>query len=77
MTGKPLLLFDMDGTLIEMTDSSRHSQRVRHNVSYGSVKHRMKEIAVAHGVPPEDVDGLERMAHIWTAARAYADHNGF
>lgn len=77
MTGKPLLLFDMDGTLIKMTDHSRHSQRVRHNVSYGSVKHRMKEIAAAHGVPPEDVDGLERMAHIWNAARAYADHNGF
>ena len=77
MTGKPLLLFDMDGTLIKMTDPSRHSQRVRHNVSYGSVKHRMKEIAAAHGVPYEDVASLERMAHIWNAARAYADHNGF
>jgi len=77
VTGKPLLLFDMDGTLIKMTDASRHSQRIRHNVSYGSVKHRMKEIAAAHGVPYEDVSNLERMAHIWNAARAYADHNGF
>jgi len=77
MTGKPLLLFDMDGTLIKMTDPSRHSQHIRHNVSYGSIKHRMKEIAAAHGVPYEVVAGLERMAHIWNAARAYADQNGF
>ena len=77
MTGKPLLLFDMDGTLIKMTDASRHSQHTRHNLSYGSVKHRMKKIAAAHGVPYEDVSSLERMAHIWNAARAYADQNGF
>ncbi len=77
MTGKPLLLFDMDGTLIKMTDPSRHSQHIRHNVSYGSVKNRMKEIAAALGVPCEVVAGLERMAHIWNATRAYADHNGF
>jgi len=74
---RPLLLFDMDGTLIEMTDASRHSQRVRHHASYGSVKQRMKELAAAHGVPPEEVAGMERMAHIWNAARAYADQNGF
>ena len=76
MRRKPLLLFDMDGTLIEMTDQSRHSQRVRHHPSYGSVKQRMKEIAADHGVPPEEVADLERMAHIWNAVRAYADRNG-
>ena len=77
MNGKPLLLFDMDGTLIEMTDPSRHSPQIRHNPSYGSIKQRMKENAAAHGVPPEEVADLERMAHIWNAARAYADRNGF
>jgi phosphoglycolate phosphatase-like HAD superfamily hydrolase len=77
MTCKPLLLFDMDGTLIEMTDHSRHSQRIRHHASYGSVKQRMKELAADHGVPVEELTDLERMAHIWNAARAYADHNGF
>ena len=77
MRRKPLLLFDMDGTLIKMTDSSRHSQRVRHHTSYGSVKQRMKELAADHGVPAEELADLERMAHIWNAARAYADHNGF
>jgi len=74
---KPLLLFDMDGTLIEMTDPSRHSPRVQRNPSYGSIKQRMKDIAAAHGVPRGEVAGLERMAHIWNAARAYADNNGF
>jgi len=77
MRRKPLLLFDMDGTLIKMTDSSRHSQRVRHHTSYGSVKQRMKELAADHGVPAEELADMERMAHIWNAARAYADHNGF
>jgi phosphoglycolate phosphatase-like HAD superfamily hydrolase len=77
MRRRPLLLFDMDGTLIKMTDPSRHSQRVRHHTSYGSVKQRMKKLAVDHGVPAEELAGLERMAHIWNAARAYADHNGF
>ncbi len=77
MRRRPLLLFDMDGTLIEMTDPSRHSPHVRHNPSYGSVKQRMKEIAAAHGVPHGELAGLERMAHIWNAARSYADMNGF
>lgn len=74
---KPLLLFDMDGTLIEMTDPSRHSPHVRHNPSYGSIKQRMKDIAAAHGIPHGELAGLERMAHIWNAARSYADRNGF
>jgi len=74
---KPLLLFDMDGTLIEMEDPSRHSPRVRHNPSYGSIKQRMKDIAAAHGVPHDQVVKLERMAHIWNAARAHADRSGF
>jgi len=73
---KPLLLFDMDGTLIEMTDLSRHSPHVRHNPSYGSIKQRMKDIAAAHGIPHGEVAGLERMAHIWNAARAHADRSG-
>ncbi|MCK4582656.1 HAD family hydrolase [Candidatus Bathyarchaeota archaeon] len=77
MLGKPLLLFDMDGTLIKMTDPSRHSQRVLHHASYGSVKQRMKELAADYGVPVEELAELERMAHIWNAARAYADHYGF
>jgi phosphoglycolate phosphatase-like HAD superfamily hydrolase len=77
MRRKPLLLFDMDGTLIKMTDPSRHSQRVRHHTSYGSVKQRMKELAAHHGVPAEELAGLERMAHIWNAARAHAERNGF
>ncbi len=77
MRRKPLLLFDMDGTLITITDPASHSRHVWHDASYGSVKHRMKETAAAHGVPHEVVAGLERMAYIWNAARAYADHNGF
>ena len=67
----------MDGTLIEMTEISRHSPHVRHNSSYGSIKQRMKDIAAAHGVPQGELAGLERMAHIWNAARAHADRCGF
>lgn len=67
----------MDGTLIEMTGISRHSPYVRHNPSYGSIKQRMKDVAAAHGVPHGELAGLERMAHIWNAARAHADRCGF
>ena len=67
----------MDGTLIEMTEISRHSPYVRHNPSYGSIKQRMKDIAAAHGVPRGELAGLERMAHIWNAARAHADRCDF
>jgi len=77
MRRRPLLLFDMDGTLITITDPPKHSPHAWHDASYGSVKQRMKELAASHGVPPLELADLERMAHIWNAARAYADHNGF
>ena len=58
---KPLILFDMDGTLITIDNKLRH---VNTN-GVKSPKEQMKKIAIQHGVPPNIVKPLNRMAHIW------------
>ncbi|MCW4050978.1 MAG: HAD family hydrolase [Candidatus Bathyarchaeota archaeon] len=76
MDSKPLLLFDMDGTLIKMTETpSRHVPAS--SGDYVSVKQRMREIAVNYGVPGNEMEGLDRMSHIWNAVRAYAEENDY
>jgi HAD superfamily hydrolase (TIGR01549 family) len=73
MVEKPLLLFDMDGTLISLR---MHSGSSRPHV-LSSVKQQMKEIAVSYGIPMEEYHNLNRMSHIWNKTRTYAKSHGF
>jgi len=61
---KPLLLFDMDGTLIILRHRPKYRGAITHHTPYMSIKAQMKEIAVKHGVPAEEIMGMNRMAHI-------------
>lgn len=70
MNEKPLLLFDMDGTLIILQEKSEY-----HN--YISLMQQMKEIAVSNGIPREEFDDVNRMAHIWNKIRAFAENHEF
>lgn len=75
MVDKPLLLFDMDGTLVIMSSDQAGDGLVK--LGGSKAKDEMKEIAVSFGVPRDVVSGLDRMSHIWNAARGYAEGNGF
>ena len=68
MDQRPLLLFDMDGTLISL--HMRRSSSRPHVLS--SVKQHMKEIAVSYGIPMEEYGNLNRISHIWNKKRTYA-----
>ena len=76
MDSKPLLLFDMDGTLImpKVEELDRET-----NLHMEGIKSRqeMKRIAYLYGVPEVELKSLNRMAHVWNAARRYAEINGF
>lgn len=77
MTGKPLLLFDMDGTLIQVKGSG---VGLSHHVGRHAktpVKEEMKRLAALHGVPSEALRGLDRMSHIWNACRVHAEGSGY
>jgi phosphoglycolate phosphatase-like HAD superfamily hydrolase len=77
MPRKPLLLFDLDGTLIRVEGSG---VGLSHHVGRHAkmpVKEEMKRLATIHGVPSEALRGLDRMAHIWNACRAYAEGSGY
>lgn len=69
MTEKPLILFDMDGTLILTKEEFEHSAAV--------LREEMKNIVFSHGVPMSEVAGLSRMAHILNKARKYAENHEF
>ena len=72
---KPLILFDMDGTLIIRAEPGQDVPR-KHPLPEVPAKIQMKHIAVKHGVPEEIVAPLERMALIWNATRSYLlEHN--
>jgi len=74
---KPLLLFDMDGTLIIQQKRPVYTGVSTTHSSYMSIKEQMKRIVVKHGVPSELVMGLDRMAHIWNTTRHYLEDNGY
>ncbi|MBN2335825.1 HAD family hydrolase, partial [Candidatus Bathyarchaeota archaeon] len=73
----PLLLFDMDGTLIHVEGSGAGlSHHVGHHAKI-PVKDEMKRLAAIHGVPENVLLGLNRMALIWNACRAHAESSGY
>lgn len=73
---KPLLLFDMDGTLIILRHRPKYRGTITHHTPFMTIKAQMKEIAVSHGVPPEEIMGMNRMAHIWNRTRSYLEEDG-
>ncbi len=70
---KPLLLFDMDGTLIDLEKKPKYTGLENKHVPYLSLKDQMKKIATENGVPDELIIDLDRMATIWNAVRGYAE----
>ena len=74
---KPLILFDMDGTLIIQEKPPEYTGTKTHYGPYLSIKSQMKEIVIKHGVPSELVMPLDRMALIWNATRKYLDENHY
>ncbi|MFP3952488.1 MAG: HAD family hydrolase [Candidatus Bathyarchaeia archaeon] len=74
MVDKPLLLFDMDGTLVIIRKDGDDSEI---KLDGSKAKDEMKDIAVSFGVPDGVVSRLDRMAQIWNAARAYAEGDDF
>lgn len=74
---KPLLLFDMDGTLIIQGKKPEYKGTKTQYGPYLSIKRQMKEIVIHHGVPPELVMSLDRMAIIWNATRRYLEENDY
>jgi HAD superfamily hydrolase (TIGR01549 family) len=77
MIDKPLILFDMDGTLITLQEQPAYQGVSTDYTSYVSLRQQMKKIASSHGIPQEEIDHLNRMAHIWNKTRAYAESHGF
>ena len=73
---KPLLLFDMDGTLIILKHRPKYRGTITHHTPYMSIKVRMKDTAVNHGVPPEEIKDMNRMAHIWNRTRRFLEEDG-
>lgn len=73
---KLLLLFDMDGTLIILRHRPKYRGAITHHTPFMAIKAQMKEIAVSHGVPPEAIMGMNRMAHIWNRTRSYLEEDG-
>jgi phosphoglycolate phosphatase-like HAD superfamily hydrolase len=71
---KPLILFDMDGTLIIQRE---RPAVMDYHPSFKSAKDQMKETAVRLGIPSEEVMALNRMAHIWNHARRYVEDHGY
>ena len=74
---KPILLFDMDGTLIIQKKKPEYQGTSTHYGPYLSIKRQMKDIVVGHGVPESLVEPLDRMAHIWNTTRRYFEENQY
>jgi phosphoglycolate phosphatase-like HAD superfamily hydrolase len=74
---KPLILFDMDGTLIILEDKPTYSGTTTPHSTYMSIKSQMKKIVISFGIPPEEVMDLNRMALIWNKTYRYMEKNGF
>lgn len=73
MDVKPLLLFDMDGTLIDLKKKPKYTGLENKHVPYLSLKDQMKKVAEEHGIPTEVYVDLDRMATIWNAIRKYSE----
>jgi HAD superfamily hydrolase (TIGR01549 family) len=74
--GKPLLLFDMDGTLIipkEVTSDGKASI----NTMGLQSRQQMKRVAASFGVPQSEIDSINRMATVWNYARRYAEAHSY
>jgi HAD superfamily hydrolase (TIGR01549 family) len=76
VASKPLLLFDMDGTLIIPKMEEANKKVTIHSLSLQS-RQQMKNISHYYGVPLTELDSLNRMANIWNIARKYAEGHGF
>ena len=74
---KPILLFDMDGTLIIQKKKPEYQGTSTHYGPYLSIKCQMKNIVVGHGVPESMVEPLDRMAHIWNTTRRYLEESHY
>lgn len=61
----------MDGTLIILKHRPKYRGTITHHTPFMTIKAQMKEIAASHGVPPEEIMGMNRMAHIWNRTRSY------
>jgi phosphoglycolate phosphatase len=73
----PLLLFDMDGTLIHVEGRVANPGHHPGHQAKTPAREEMKRLAALHGVPSEAVEDLNRMAHIWNTCRAYAEAKGY
>jgi HAD superfamily hydrolase (TIGR01549 family) len=75
MSGKHLLLFDMDGTLILERKETRFENTTAQCLQQS--RQQMRTIAISYGIPSSIIDPLNRMAHIWNGARRYAENNSY
>lgn len=73
---KPILMFDMDGTLIDLKKKPVYMGLQNRHKPFLSLKTQMKQIAAENGVPYDLIEDLNRMALIWNAVREYAEDNG-
>jgi HAD superfamily hydrolase (TIGR01549 family) len=76
MLESPIILFDMDGTLIDYKKTGKQGISPK-NAIYVTAKEKMKQIGVLHGVPIEKLKNLNRLSHIWNKTRTYAEKHGF
>lgn len=76
MPGKPLLLFDMDGTLI-IPKVEAFNDKASIDVTGLQSRQQMKRVAVSYGVPQGKIDPINRMAVVWNYARRYAESQGY
>jgi HAD superfamily hydrolase (TIGR01549 family) len=72
----PILLFDMDGTLIIQKNKPEYEGTKTQHASYMSIKEQMKEIIIDYGIPEEKIVHLNRMALIWNQTRRYLEQEG-
>jgi HAD superfamily hydrolase (TIGR01549 family) len=73
---KPLLLFDMDGTLI-IPKKIAFNDKVSINTMGLQSRQQMKRVAVSYGVPKNEIDSINRMATVWNYTRRYAEAHSF
>ena len=77
MPGKPLILFDMDGTLITLKEKPSPRRVSVDPAPSVSLRQQMKQIASSHGIPLEEMNHTNRMNRIWNISWVYAHNHGF
>ena len=73
---KPLILFDMDGTLTAI-DNDTPEKELLIESSGAKARAEMKRLAISLGVPREEIEPLNRMAVVWNSSRRYAERHKF